>query len=314
MISIFILFLIMYLLMAFFAGSEMAFLSCNKLKVKHLADQGHRAALVVHHFQKDPRHILTTILIGTNLAHVTMASLFTYAMKEYVGISKEWLDTLILVPFVVIFAETIPKDWFRQKADDFIYLVAPVLLFFEHIFSPFSGVILWFSDFLVGIMQPNAKSTLFVTKNEFRLVVDESARGGVLSEHEKRLIHTILDLGSTTVSEVMTPLKLVPQLELSKKVFDAKELAKKTNQPIILIYEEIPSIVVGVVYVFDILFEENPDAGLKQYLRPPLFISQELSVEKTIFLLQSKHSSYAAVTNADREVVGVVEIENLIRF
>ncbi len=314
MISIFILFLIMYLLMAFFAGSEMAFLSCNKLKVKHLADQGHRSALVVHRFQKDPRHILTTILIGTNLAHVTMASLFTYAMKEYVGISKEWLDTLILVPFVVIFAETIPKDWFRQKADDFIYVVAPILLFFEHIFSPLSGIILWFSDFLVGIMQPNAKSTIFVTKNEFRLVVNESARGGVLSEHEKRLIHTILDLETTTVSEVLTPLKSVPQLELSKKVGDAKEIAKKSKQSIILIYEEIPSIVVGVVYVFDILFEENPDASLKQYLRPPLFIPQELSVEKTIFLLQSKHSSYAAATNADREVVGIVEIENLIRF
>ena len=314
MIGLLILFSAMFLLMAFFAGSEMAFLSCNKLKVKHLADQGDRSASIVHRFQKDPHHVLTTILIGTNLAHVTLTSLFAYGMKTYIGISSEWFDTLILVPFIIIFAETIPKDWFRQKADDFIYTLAPVLLFFERVFSPFSRVILWFGDFLVNLMQPNAKSNLFVTKNEFRSIVDESTRGGVLSEHEKRLIHTILDLGSTTAADVMTPLRLVPQLELSRKASDAKTLAKNTNQPIILIYEEIPSIVVGVMYIFDILFEENPNAGLKQYLRSPLFIPQELSVEKTIYLLQSKHSSYAAVTNANREVIGIVEIEDLIRF
>ncbi len=314
MTEIAIVFSLMFVLMAFFAGSEMAFLSCNKLNLKHLADSGQRSARIVHEFQKNPQSVLTSILIGTNVAHVTLVSVFTYAAEKYGSVHEEWEITLILAPFIIIFAETIPKDWFRQKADDFIYRVAPVLLFFERLFFPIARVTLILTDFLVGLMHPETKRSPFVTKEEFRLIVDESAQGGVLLEHEKHLIHTILDLGSTCVAEVMAPLKQFPQLELSSKVKDAKELARANKKSMILVYEEIPSIVVGVVQVFDILFEEHPEASLAQYLRAPLFVSQELSVEKTILLLQSKHSSQAVVTNQNGEVVGVVSIENLIRF
>ena len=314
MTGIVVLFFTMFVLMAFFAGAEMAYLWCNKLKLKHFADSGKHSAVIIHRFQKDPQLLLTTLLIGTNLAHVTLVSLFTFAMEFYGGVKQEWLDTFLLTPFIIIFAETIPKDWFRQKADDFIYKIAPILLFFEKIFSPFAKAILFLTNFLLGLMQPEQKRNPFVTKNEFRFIIDESAQGGVLSEYEKKLIHTILDLESTTVSEVMTSLKQFPQLELSKKVKDARDVARLSQKPVILIYEEIPSIVVGVVHVFDILFEENPEAGLKQYLRAPLFISESDSVEKAIILLQSRHSSYAAVTNAMGEVTGIVAIENLIRF
>lgn len=314
MIEMIVLFLLVFVLMAFFAGSEMAFVSSNKLKLKHLVDSGSRSAGIVYRFQRNPQRILTTILVGTNLAHVTATSLFTYAMRNYAGLTTEWLDTLILAPFIIIFAETVPKDWFRQKADQFIYKIAPVLLFFEKLFLPVSVVILALVDFLVGFMESRSKRNPFVTKAEFRSIVEESARGGVLGEHEKRLIDTILDLGTTSVQDVMVRLKEFPHLELSKKVSDAKALARQSKEPFILVYEEIPSIVVGVIYVFDILFEDDPETRLAPYLRSPLFVSQHDSVEKTIALLQSKHSSYAVVMNDEREVIGVVDIENLIRF
>ncbi len=314
MISLFISFFAMFLLMAFFAGSEMAFLSCNKLTIKHFADHGSRSAQMIHRFQREPKYILTTILIGTNLAHVTLTSLFTYFMHTYLGIQQEWAITLFLAPLVIIFAETVPKDWFRQKANDFILPLAPTLLFFKHLFSPLSKGILFLSDYLISFISDDEKRNPFVTKDEFRYIIDESAKGGVLLEHEKQLIHTILDLGSTAAGEVMMPLKHFPQIELSKKVGDVKEIARASKKPFVLVYEEIPSIVVGIIYVFDILFEKNLEMGIGRFLHAPLFIPQESSIERTIFLLQSKHSSCAAVTNLNREVIGVVTIENLIRF
>lgn len=314
MISAFVMFALTGFLMAFFAGSEMAFLSCNKLKVKHLADSGSRKAKLVAGFQQNPHWVVTTILIGTNVAHVTMASIFTYVMEVYFHVTNEWVVTLILAPLVIIFTETVPKDWFRQHADDVVYLVAPVLYFFERIFYPISKIILTVTDFFVGFAKPDLKRSPFVTKDEFRFIINESARGGILLEHEKHLIHTILDLGSTAIKEVMISLKHFPHLEISKKVKDAKELARQSQESLILVYEELPSIVVGVVHVFDLLFEDNEEASLAKYLRAPLFVSQDLSVEKTILLLQAKHSSYAVATNSNREVVGMVDIENLIRF
>lgn len=314
MISIGISLFILFVLLAFFEGAEMAMLSCNKLRLKHLADSGQESAKIIYEFQRKPQWILTTILIGTNIAHVALVALFTYAMGEYFNIQEEWLVTLILTPLIIIFAETIPKDWFRQKADEFIYWVGPILLFFEKIFSPLIKYTLKITDFMVGLVPSETHRNPFVTKDEFRMIVNESAQGGVLHEHEKHLIHTILDLGSMTVKDVMTDFKQFPQIELSGKIKDIKTLARQSKKPIVLVYEEIPSIVVGVVYVFDILFEANEEAGLRQYLRSPLFVPQDTSVEKTILLMQSKHSSYAVATNVEHEIVGVIAIENLIKF
>ena len=314
MIGIVALILLMFVLMGFFAGSEMAFLSCNKLKLKHRADQHDHAARIIHRYQREPKFFLTAVLIGTNLAHVTLTSLFTYLMNKQFQITQEWLVTLILAPLVIIFAETVPKDWFRQKADDFIYRFAYLLRFFDRLFLPFSRSMLMITDFLIALTFPKIKRNPFVTKEEFRYVIDESSRTGVLLEHEKRLIHTILNLDMIHVQEVMTPLKEFPQLELSKKIGDVKEIARSTKKHIVLIYEEIPSLVVGIVHVFDVLFEDNPDEGLRRFLRPPLFIPQDMSAEKAILLLQSKRSSYAAVTDANQEVVGVVGVDHLIRF
>jgi len=314
MIGLIILFLIAFALSAFFAGSEMAYISSNKLKAKHLAGTGSRSARLVLRFQRDPKWVLSTLLIGYNLAHVTLTSLFAYVMMVQFGIHDEWIVTLLLAPFIIIFAETVPKDWFRQKADDFIYRIAPVLLFFEWLFYPILKLMVAITDFFTSLMPPSTKRSLFVTKDELRYMVSESAREGVLHEHEKQLINTILDLRSISVEEVMTPLKPSPKLELARTVGDAKRIARQSKEPFILIYEEIPSLVVGIVYVFDILFEEDLDKGIGAYLHAPLFIPQNLSVEKAIFLLQSKHSSSAAVTNEANEVVGVVDIENLIRF
>ncbi|PIQ85419.1 MAG: hypothetical protein COV74_08890 [Candidatus Omnitrophica bacterium CG11_big_fil_rev_8_21_14_0_20_45_26] len=303
-----------FLLMAFFAGSEMAFLSCNKLKAKHLASTGKSAATIVQDFQREPKWILTTILIGTNFAHVSLTAIFAYMMERSFHIHEEWVITIMLAPFVIIFAETVPKDWFRQKADTFVYVIAPIFRFFEKVFSPVLKIVVAVSDFFISLMPPPVKRSLFVTKDEFKYMVNESASEGVLQEHEQKMIHTILDLGSVTVGEVMTPIKRAPKVELSGKVKDVKETARQHKKPMVLVYEEMPTLVVGIIHIFDVLFENDLNKRLASFLRAPLFIPQEQSVEATIFLLQSKHSSCALVTNASREVIGMVELENLIRF
>ena len=314
MITIVFVILVAFILLGFFAGVEMAYLSCNKLKLRHLADGGDAKAKVIMRFHREPKRFLTTILIGTNLMHVTVAGLATYLLRERFGIVHEWLITLVLAPWIIIFAETIPKDWFRHKADDFIYRFAPFLGFVYRLLSGFSRALLVITDFLTAATAPRLKRNPFVTREEFRYVIDESAKGGVLLEHERKLIDTILNLSSVRVDETMIPLVKFPKVPLTSMIRGVKETARRIHADVVLVYEEIPSLIVGLVYVFDILFEENEEQTLSRYLRAPLFVPHDTSSERALFLLQSKHASYAAVINADREVVGVVSVENLIQF
>ncbi len=314
MMTILLIGILAFIGLGFFAGSEMAYLSCNKLKLRHLADEGDPKARIVMRFHQDPKRFLTTVLLGTNLMHVTTAGLFTYFLENYLQIKQEWIIASILSLLIIIFAETIPKDWFRHKADDFIYRFAFLLDFVDRLFNRVSKVLMALTDFLISTTAPDVKRSPFVTREEFRYVIEESAKGGILLEHEKKLIDTILNLGSLRVEEVMIPVEKFPKVSLTDKVREVKEVARRTKTQAILVYEEIPSLIVGVIYVFDVLFEENEDETLSRYLKAPLFISQDTTAEKAIFLLQSKHASNGAVINSDREVVGVVSLENLIRF
>lgn len=314
MITIFLIILISFAFLGFFAGSEMAYLSCNKLKLRHLADEGDRRAQTVMRLHQDSKRYLTTILLGTNLMHVTVTGFVTYACGRYFHLTQEWVIVPILSFLIVVFAETIPKDWFRHRADDFIYRFAFVLGFLDRLLSGFSNVLIALTDFLIATTAPKVKHSPFVTREEFRYVIDESAKGGVLQAHEKQLIDTILNLGSVRVEEAMVPVAKFPKVSLTDKIREVKEVARRTKTHAVLVYEEIPSLVVGLVYVFDVLFEEDEQQSLSRYLKAPLFIGCEATAEKAIFMLQAKHASYGAVFNSRGEIIGVVSLENLIRF
>ena len=314
MITIVLVILLAFVLMGFFAGSEMAYLSCNKLKLRHLADEGDHRAKLVMHFYQDPKRFLTNILLGTNLMHVTVTGLVTYLLKEKFHFTEEWVIVPVLSLLIVIFAETIPKDWFRHKADDFIYRFAAALRLLDRLLSGISKVLVVLTDFLIETTAPKVKRSPFVTREEFRYVIEESAKGGVLMAHEKRLIDTILNLSSVCVEEVMVPVAKFPKVSLTNKIREVKEVVRRTKTQAVLVYEEIPSLIVGIVYVFDTLFEKDENQSLSNFLKAPLFISHETTAEKAIFLLQSKHASYGAVINSNREVIGVVSIENLVQF
>src|SRR3990167_9779044 len=109
---IIILFLIglSFALSVIFAGMEMAYLSCNKLKLRHLADEGNKNGILAMAFHREPKRFLTTVLIGNNLTHVSMTSLATYLLGEKMHITNEWVIVAIIAPFIIIFAETVPKD------------------------------------------------------------------------------------------------------------------------------------------------------------------------------------------------------------
>ena len=314
MITLLLLAFVSFILLGFFAGSEMAYLSFNKLKLRHLADEGDPRARIVMRFHQDPKRYLTMILLGTNLTHVTFTGILTYLFVVRFQWMADWVLVIVLSFLIILLAETVPKDWFRHRADDFIYRFARILDFLDRLFGGLSKIFVRLTDILIQSTSSNIKRSPYVTREEFRYVIEESTKGGVLLAHEKQLIDTILNLSSVRVETLMVPIAKFPMVPLTDRVRDVKEVARRTKTQAMLVYEEIPSLVVGIVYVFDLLFEEGEDQTLSPYLRAPLFMSYDTTAEKAIFLLQSKHASYGAVISANREVVGVVSLENLIRF
>lgn len=299
-------------LSGFFSAAEMAFLSTDRVKLREQAERGEPRARRILDLFSDSREFLTTILIGNNLCNVLAAVLTTAYLKTRFEIQNEWLVTVILAPILIIFCETVPKGYGRHRATGFLLDHADFVLLLSHIFTWPTRVLLTASEILLGGRRGAARKNIFVNEDEFRFLIEESVRAGVLEEHEKKLVERILDFETIPISRVMVPAVSIPQVELSDKLGTAKGKARATGSKVVLVYEEIPSIIIGMIYVFDILFEEDEEKGLRQYLRSAIFLPKGTSLERAFLTLQEKRQSFALITDARREVIGIVDIESLL--
>jgi len=307
-------FLIALAASAVFSGTEMAFVSSNKLKLREMADAGDRRARFIIRLQQNPNYFLTAVLIGNNVANVTATAVLTYFLKEYLGWNNEWLVMLILVPVLVVLGEMVPKDYGRLRAIPALKGQVFWLQWIQRIFYP--PIMLFFKviDFFWPSLQKRERRDIFVNEEEFRSLIEESTHRGIVGAQEEKLIHTILDFERTQVRSVMIPVEQSPMVDIQSRIEDVKRIALASHAKMLLVYEEIPSIVMGMIYVFDILWEEENARGLHDFLRAPVFISEDTSIEKAFLTLQQKRQSYAAVIDRAGNVKGVVPIERLLMF
>lgn len=290
----------------------MAFVSSNPFKLREKADAGDPAAKRILSMKEKPQLFLTSVLIGNNIVNVAAAALLTYGFKIHFDIENEWAVTAIIVPILIIFGEILPKDYCRSFGGLLLLRYVDILSFFLFVLRLPAKIMLLSVDKLLHFFKAKTDKTIFVSEEEFRMLIEESSKTGVIHVHEKQLIDMILDFEREKVESVMIPIEKVPVISIFDKIKDAKALARETQTKMILVYEEIPQITVGMIYVFDFLFEEDETQNLKKYLRSPLFIPHSMSLEKAFLLLQQMRQSYAAVTDDAGEVAGVVPIESLL--
>lgn len=312
--TLLIIFLICLAVSAFFSVCEMAFVSSNQLKVRERADEGNSSAKKLLKYYDHPQYLLSAILIGNNLVNIIGTAAITVFFNQRLGIHNEWLISFILVPIIVIFGEMVPKDYGRIHSDKFLLSRFSLIQIALYVLNFPVKLLLWIMDRILGRFRTLLQKNIFVSQNEFRMLIEESTRTGVLDEHERHLINAILDFERTPIASVMVPLQRVTQVEIRAKVGDVKRLARQSKSRMVLVYEEIPAIVVGMIYVYDLLFEDQEDKSLKEYLRSPIFLSSSTSVEKAFLTLQQKRQSYAVVMDHNLEAVGVTPIERLIEF
>ncbi len=312
MIGLTVVFILALLLSAFFSGTEMAFVSANKLRLREMADGGNRRARYVLGLHRKPQYFLAAILIGNNVVNVTAISICTYVFKKYLGWQNEWAVMAVMAPVLIIVAEMVPKDYCRLRAIPFLVGNSFWLKCLQRILYVPIYVLFRVVDLFWPALKKQDNREIFVNEEEFRSLIEESTRLGVVGAQEEKLIHTILDFERTQVHSVMVPVGKVPMVDIRGKIEDAKRIAREKHVRMMLVYEEIPSIVVGMIYVFDILWEEDNTKGLHDFLRAPIFIPESTSIEKAFLTLQQKRQSYAVVTDRSGEVKGVVPVEKLL--
>jgi len=297
----------------FFSAAETAFIAANRLRLRHLAEEGSRiAARYLDDFRR-PERVLSTTMMGVTIAHIVASSAVTAALLPALGGWAPWVATAALTPVMLVFGEIIPKTVAREWATSLVLRLHPPLRWASALLVPFvwtTNVIV--STLLRSIVDPAAESRRVVSREELKALLAMEPDEADVTTAEAEMIDKIFDLGDTTVREVMVPLIEVAMLPETATPGDAIALVTRRGFSRIPIYARRETDIVGVVTAMDLLQRGADGATLAELRRSVSYVPETKRIDDLLREMQRSRNHLAIVVDEYGGSTGVVTLEDIL--
>lgn len=333
MVNIIIL-IILVLVNAFFAGSEIALISLNKNKIRSQMEEGNKKSKILYKLIEIPTRLLSMIQVGVTLSGFLNSALASDTFADNLvnvmldlGLSLNIstmrsismvIITLALTVVTLIFGELVPKRIAMNNPEKFsnaiaypLYIIYRAVIPLVHALSFLTNLVLR----LIGI-DPD-KNDNQVTEEEIRLMVATSSEEGEIDDSEKEMIDNIFEFNDTIVEDVMTHRVDVEALDIDtsyEEVLKYFETAKYTRIPI---FEKTLDDVVGILHAKDVLscisrMNDISEFSLKEIIRKPVFVPDSKMIDQLFYELKAEKTHIAIVIDEYGGTAGIVTMEDLI--
>lgn len=300
--------LLFILLLAFFSGIEIAFISSSHLKLRHEKEKNPRAELVYQLLSK-PERFLAATLVGGNICVVISSSLATYFLIS-IGIpnSHLWV-TALFTPLIVIFAELVPKNIGRYYKETFAIRAVNIFKIFEVILNPLVRGIEKLSTFLIKVLLgEEKKKPYFMTREGIKALVAEVEKEGILEKGEKEAIEEIFDFRDTKIKDVCIPFGKIVSIDYSASLEEIMNTAKIygfTRYPVFRNKQ-----ILGYINVFDLFYTQTET--WQSLVRPITYVGASQKLYEIFTLLKNKKENIAVVMKG-KKILGMVTLHDLIK-
>ncbi len=306
--EIFLLF-VLIILSGFFSGSEMAYITSNKIKIEIRSRKKNIAAGSAQYFINNPSAFYSLILIGNNAVNIALASLSTVILTSVFGY-EEYQVLLISTFFILLFGELIPKYLAREIADTLILLVAIPLRILSVILFPFTRVATSLSQKLnqTSSLQIESINSLF-DKEDIETLVKESHAAGKVGKNESDIISKVIALGEQRVYEAMRPRTEIVGVEIDQSIEEVVGVFIDSGYSKLPVYEDNLDNIKGVILSYDLF---NSPSSLKEITREILFVPETKKSYDLLNEFLSKRVSITMVIDEFGGTAGIVTIEDII--
>ncbi len=331
-----ILVLLAILFHAFFSFAETSVLTVRKSRLRELVEDEEspkklkRKAKAVLDLKAQPEEFLATVQSGSGFAVILAATFASFiALEEVRDVlmrSAGWsfglsvtvaiiCTSLVLLALLLTFGGLIPKSVALHQNLKISLFLGEFLRASIKVIKPLIHVPVLFAN---AVLRPFKDKASFaesrISDEEFRVMLEEGARTGMLDKTENELIENILDFRETTVREVMIPRTRVIGIEIEttrEKVIERLVAEGYTRHPV---YRDTLDDVLGIVYSKDVLaLIEHPDLILLfDIIRPPLFVPETKLISELLRELQLKKQHMAVVVDEFGGTAGIVTLEDII--
>ncbi len=319
---------------AFYVAAEFATVSARRARLAQMAEEGHRLANLVLAIVTSPERLdnyIAACQLGITLSSLVLGF---YGQAALAPLLVPWLTRLgiaspvaaasvaatvvllVLTTMQVLLGELVPKSIGVQYPERLALFTALPMQWSLRLFRP----LIWLFNGsgrlvlrLLGL-PPTTEQVHVHSPEEILVLVEESTRGGLLDEEERRLLENALRLRKVHVGEIMIPRTQILAAPADQLCNELLELLAKSPHSRLPLYEKSIDNIVGIVHLKDLLclYERNPTAPAREVMRKPLFLPETTPVEEALKKLQQERIHLAIVIDEYGGTAGMITVEDLI--
>lgn len=311
---LFIVLAILVVCSGLFSSAETAMLTCNKIKIRAMADEGDRRAALLHRVLEERSRMLSTLLIGNNVVNLSASSISTVLATKLLGSSGAGVATGIITILILIFGEISPKQLATIHADQLALFFCRPLSLLMKILTPVIFAVNFLAGGVLRLMRidPNAKGDP-MTEEELRTIVDVSHEDGVIEKDERNMIKNVVDFGDSQAKDIMVPRIDMSLVDVDATYEELMEIFRKDMYTRLPVYEGSVDNVIGIINMKDILlYHEGDPFSIRNYLRKAFYTYEYKKTAELLTELRSANASIAIILDEYGTTAGLVTLEDLL--
>ncbi len=307
------LFLVLLALAALAAVAETAFASVSRSRIRILADRGDERAERADRILDDFDSAISTLLIVTNLTHISAASLVTVTVTRIWGLGAVTAGTIITTIVVFFAGEMLPKSAAKKNPEKFAVRLSGFVAFFMKLFAPLSALLA-----KVGAVASRLSKTepeLSVTEDELYDIIEDMAEEGSIDEDQGDLISSVLDFTDVRARNIFTPIEDAVGIDIDTPKDEAFAFITEQRHSRILVFRGEEREIAGVLQIRKYLktyMKKGRIPAVSTVMDKPYFVSSSQAGDELLHEMSAHRQNLAVVRNASGEVTGIVTIEDIL--
>ncbi len=299
----------------YFAVSETSMASASRNKIKAAAERGDakakRALYVMDNFDR----AISTILIGTNIVHISIATIVTVQVTRLWGMSWVTLSTIVTTILVFFAGEMLPKSIAKKYPERFAKLCAGGLSFFMKLFGPVSKLLTAIGQAAARLTRGGGEAEASVTEDEIYDIIEDMTEEGTLDEEQGDLISSALQFGDVTAESVLTPRVDVAAVDIASSHEEILAYIKEQPHSRLPVYEGSIDNIVGILQIRKFIkayLRQGNDLDIKPLLDEAYFVHHSTNIDELLPIMSHRKLSMAVVTDNFGGTLGIVTMEDIL--
>ena len=305
--------LILLILAALFAVAETAFASASQSKLKVSADRGDERAERAVNILDNIESAISTLLICTNIVHLTIATVVTVMVTRLWGLGLVSVSTIITTLVVFFAGEMLPKSIAKKNPEKFALHTAGLLSVMMKIFDPLARLLTWIG--LQAAKLTKGEPEISVTEDELLDIFEDLAEEGVLDDDQEDMMSSVLEFTDTKTGRILTPKKKIIGIDVNMSKEDIFELINTLNHSRVVVYDGVIDNVLGILRIREYLKEylktrEIPD--VRDIMDEPYYVSSKTMADELLEEMSRARQNIALVKGVNGKFIGLVSIEDIL--